>query len=121
MTCSATWSGRLAEVGPELEPDYRFSLANERTFLAYERTAIGLVAAALAVFHLLDPDWPQRVLGGLLIVAGGVAAVGGYLRFRSVDRAIRAGRPLAANPTAHLLALAVMICLVAAAISVLAG
>ncbi|WP_206050984.1 YidH family protein [Nocardioides speluncae] len=102
------------------EPDYRFTLANERTFLAYERTAIGLVAAALAVLHLLDPDWPQRLLGGLLIAAGAVAAVGGYLRFRSVDRAIRAGGTLPANPTAHLLAIAVLICLVAAAISVLA-
>lgn len=102
------------------EPDYRFSLANERTFLAYERTAIGLVAAALAVFHLIDPTWSQRLLGAMLIAAGAVAAVGGYVRFRSVDRAIRAGRPLAANPTAHLLAVAIVICLVAAALSVLA-
>jgi putative membrane protein len=38
--------GRTA---PEFEPDYRFTLANERTFLAWERTALGLLAAAVAV------------------------------------------------------------------------
>ncbi len=105
--------------GDQIEPDYRFTLANERTFLAYERTAIGLVAAALAVINLLEPEWPEQVLGALLLLAGAVAAVGGYLRFRAVDRALRAGRPLPANPAVHLVALAVVICLVAAAISVL--
>jgi len=33
---------------PEVEPDYRFTLANERTFLAWQRTALGLLAAAVA-------------------------------------------------------------------------
>jgi putative membrane protein len=102
------------------EPDYRFTLANERTFLAYERTAIGLVAAALAVLHLLDSDWPQQALGGLLLVAGGVAAIGGYLRFRSVQAAISDGNDLPANPALHLLAIVVVVCIVAAAFSVLA-
>ena len=77
------------------------------------------MAAALAVIHLLDPEWPQQLLGGMLLAAGAVSAVGGYLRFRGVDRAMRAGRPLPANPAAHLVALAVIICLVAAALSVL--
>ena len=42
--------GRAA---PEFEPDYRFTLANERTFLAWERTALGLLAAAVAVVQLV--------------------------------------------------------------------
>ena len=67
------------------DPDIRFTLANERTFLAYERTAVGLVAAALAVFHLLDPSWPQRLLGLLLLAAAVVAAAGGW-RWRSGRR-----------------------------------
>ncbi len=114
---SADGSGH--PTGEPVEPDYRFTLANERTFLAYERTAIGLVAAALAVINLLEPEWPEQVLGGLLLLAGTVAAVGGYVRYRAVDRALRAGRPLPPNPAVHLVALAVVICLVAAAISVL--
>ena len=99
-------------------PDIRFTLANERTFLAYERTAIGLVAAALAVFHLLDPSWPQRVLGLLLLASAVVAAGGGLLRFRQADRAIREGRDLPAGATVHLLAMAVLVVIVAAGISV---
>ena len=101
------------------EPDYRFTLANERTFLAYERTAIGLTGAALAVFHLLDPAWPERMLTGALLAAAVITALGGYLRFRLVDRAIRAGEPLPANRVSHLLAAAIAVCLVAVALSVL--
>ncbi|HEU0041973.1 MAG TPA: DUF202 domain-containing protein [Jiangellaceae bacterium] len=101
-----------------MEPDYRFTLANERTLLAYERTAIGLVAAAIAVLHLFD-GWAETTLGVLLLLAGGVSAVGGYLRFRKVESAINADEPLPANPAVHLLAGAVIVCLVAAAISVL--
>lgn len=102
-----------------MEPDYRFTLANERTFLAYERTAIGLVAAGVAVFHLLEATWTQQLLSALLLTAGGIAAIGGYVRFHAVDRAIRRGDPLPTNPTPHLLAAAVVVCTVAAAISVL--
>jgi putative membrane protein len=101
------------------QPDIRFSLANERTFLAYERTAVGLVAAALAVFHLLEPSWSQRLLGVLLVASAFVAAGGGWLRFRQADRAIRQGRELPAGTTVHLLALAVLVVIVAAGISVL--
>ena len=99
-------------------PDIRFSLANERTFLAYERTAVGLVAAALAVFHLLDPSWAQKLLGILLVASAVVAAGGGWLRFRQADRAIRDGRDLPAGTTVHLLAAAVLVVIVAAGISV---
>ncbi|GAA5125041.1 hypothetical protein GCM10023339_47550 [Alloalcanivorax gelatiniphagus] len=98
--------------------DIRFSLANERTFLAYERTAIGLVAAALAVFHLLDPSWSQKLLALLLVSSAVIAAVGGWLRYRQADRAIRAGDDLPASSTVHLMAAAVVVVIVAAGISV---
>jgi putative membrane protein len=101
------------------EPDYRFTLANERTFLAYERTAIGLVAAAVAVFNLLEAELPERALGVALLLAGAVAAVGGYLRYQGNDRAIRAGEPLPAAPVPHVLAATIVVCLLAAALTVL--
>lgn len=100
------------------QPDVRFSLANERTFLAYERTAVGLVAAALAVFHLLDPSWPQRLLGILLVLSALLAAGSGWLRYRQADRAIRNGEDLDAGVTVPLLAAAVVVVIVAAGISV---
>ena len=100
-----------------MEPDYRFTLANERTFLAYERTAIGLVAASVAVLQIFE-GWDHILLGAALLVAGAVASIGGYLRFRSADAAIRAGEPLPTNLAVHLLAGAVIVCLLAAALSV---
>jgi putative membrane protein len=99
-------------------PDVRFSLANERTFLAYERTAVGLVAAALAVFHLLDPSWTQKLLGILLVASAVVAAGGGWLRYRQADRAIREGTALPTGAVVHVLATAIVIVIVVAGISV---
>lgn len=52
------------DVEEESEPDYRFTLANERTFLAWLRTALALLAAAVAVVQLVpgvrDPGRPAR-------------------------------------------------------------
>ena len=82
---------------PEQEPDYRFTLANERTFLAWLRTSLALLAAAVAVVQLV-PAFTipgARVLtGGLLAVLAVVAAGASVLRWRAVERAIRSGRPL---------------------------
>jgi putative membrane protein len=83
------------------EPDYRFSLANERTFLAWQRTALGLIAAAVAVGQLL-PDfpiaWARYATSGVLTAMAMAAAGMGLLRFRQVDAAMRQGRPLPHNP-----------------------
>jgi putative membrane protein len=103
----------------EGEPDYRFTLANERTLLAWERTAIALVAASLVVFHFLPDGWQEYALGVLLLVAGAIAGIGGYVRYRQVDTAVRADRPLPPNPMAHLLGGTVLACVVAAAVIVL--
>jgi putative membrane protein len=101
--------------GVPREPDVRFSLANERTLLAYQRTAIGLVAAAVAVAHFLDNDALELAMAGVLLVSGAVAAVGGYLRYREADRAIREGRALAPGGTPLLIAVGVVLGLLVAA------
>lgn len=41
------------DTATDVEPDYRFTLANERTFLAWQRTALGLLAAAVALVQLV--------------------------------------------------------------------
>lgn len=102
-------------------PDTRFMLANERTLLAYQRTSVGLVGAGLAVIHLLDATWSSRLLGILLVVAGAIAAVGGYLRFRGVDAAMRGQRELPGYWPTHLLVASVFVCLLAALVSVVAA
>lgn len=80
--------------------DYRYSLANERTFLAYLRTSLALDAAGLAVAHLLDvrPAWLADGLGVLLALAGLWIGLAAIVRFRRVSAAMAAGEPL---PTAH--------------------
>jgi putative membrane protein len=84
----------------EAEPDYRFTLANERTFLAYVRTALALDGAGLAVVQFLTKVGSQhdRDLVGVLLVAGGLGTVlAGYLRWRSVQAAMRRNAPLPAT------------------------
>lgn len=79
------------------EPDYRFTLANERTFLAWIRTALALMAAAVAVVHLLpnlDLPGARRSLGALLIAAALVISIYAYPRWRDVQRAMRSGDKL---------------------------
>lgn len=76
------------------EPDIRFTLANERTFLAWVRTAIGLVAAGVAVFQLLDESALTTLLSLVLLGAGALAAFAGFSHFRRADQAIRGGDPM---------------------------
>jgi inner membrane protein YidH len=80
----------------EQEPDYRFTLANERTFLAYVRTALGLDAAGLAATQFLHPSATHlRLTIALLLVGlGGAVAVLGYRRWEATERAMRRGLPL---------------------------
>ena len=101
------------------DPDARFSLANERTFLAYERTAVGLLVAATAVLHLLAEEDGSTVLGIVLLITATIAGVGGWLRFRTVDRVMRDGGPMPVNPLPHLLVAGVVLCVVAVAVSAL--
>src|SRR3954468_12177273 len=85
------------------EPDPRFSYANERTFLAWCRTALALMTAGLAITQLLPPfDIPggRRLIGIPLIVAGTVLAAGSLLQWARNERAMRLGRPL---PRSYLL------------------
>lgn len=86
----------------EVEADYRFTLANERTYLAWERTALGLLAAAVAVVQLvpeLSIPGARHVLGIILALLAILTAGMGILRWRQVDRAMRRDLPLPRHPT----------------------
>jgi putative membrane protein len=86
----------------DVEPDYRFTLANERTFLAWQRTALGLLAAAVAVVQFvpeLGVTGARHVLGALLAVLAILTAGMGLLRWEQADRAMRRGESLPRHPT----------------------
>ena len=80
----------------ERAPDYRFALANERTFLAYVRTALGLDAARRAATQFLHPSAAHvRLIIALVLVGLGiVVAVLGYRRWAATELAMRRGSPL---------------------------
>ncbi|HEX6497733.1 MAG TPA: DUF202 domain-containing protein [Micromonosporaceae bacterium] len=81
-------------------PDYRFSLANERTFLAWIRTGLGLVAGGLAVAQFLPPLPVRHVREGLsigLLVLGAVVAVRALDHWVRSERAMRLGEDLPAS------------------------
>jgi putative membrane protein len=91
-------------------PDYRFSLANERTFLAWIRTGLALIAGGMACAQFL----PSLSIHHLReIIAIGLLVLGGMVALRAVDhwsrteRAMRLGQELPPSKFPAILALAV--------------
>jgi putative membrane protein len=87
---------------PEVRVDYRFLLANERTFLAWMRTALGLIAGGVALdqFVLPETDSATVALVALAAIAlGALLAVVGTVRWARMDTAMRAGVPAARSRT----------------------
>jgi putative membrane protein len=107
------------EPGEEIDP--RFTLANERTYLAWNRTALALVGGGLAAAQLLHFDSEAVRLCVALppIVMGGALAALSYRRWAANELAMREGRPLPAGPP-KLLAYGLAAMAVAVAILVIA-
>jgi putative membrane protein len=128
-----SWRSRLADLLPQsvaqdvggTEPDPRFTFANERTFLAWSRTALALVVAGLAVVQLLPPfpgvPFGRHLLGVPLIALGAVVAVVAYAEWVQAQRALRRGEPLPRSVMPWILSLAIAGMAVAAAAVLLAS
>lgn len=79
------------------DPDYRFSLANERTYLAWIRTALAVLAGALLVRQFiteLQPRWLVVLIAGALSVLAAMLGGGAYVRWRGNEHAMRLARSL---------------------------
>jgi putative membrane protein len=91
-------------------PDYRFSLANERTFLAWIRTGLALIAGGLACAQFLPPlpiDHLREVIAVALLVLGGVVALRAVDHWARTERAMRTGTNLPASRFPAILAIVV--------------
>jgi putative membrane protein len=83
--------------GDEQDPDYRFTLANERTFLAWIRTALALIAGGVAVVQLVPAfgiPGVRQALGVVLTGGGGLLAALAVRRWQTVQTAMRRGADL---------------------------
>jgi inner membrane protein YidH len=107
--------GVAAEAGAapdaEAEPDARYTFANERTFLAWTRTALAFILAGLGIVQLLPPfpgvPWGRHLLGVPLIALGAAIAVVGYVQWAGNQKALRRGEPIRQSPLPRLLAAAI--------------
>ncbi|MEJ6077980.1 DUF202 domain-containing protein [Vibrio sp. 1-Bac 57] len=73
-------------------PDYRFSLANERTFLAWIRTSLAFLAAAIGLDQLapnLASPAIREMLSLALCLFAALIALYAYLRWVANEKAMR--------------------------------
>lgn len=104
------------------DPDYRFTLANERTFLAWVRTGLALLAGAIALASLVHDFGPRSVrmsITGLLLVLSFIVTIGAYMRWDRAERALRENRPLPSDPLPRITVAGVAIVIAAAAALIL--
>ncbi|TLP71950.1 YidH family protein [Nesterenkonia sphaerica] len=89
------WRERI--LGGGVEPDPRFTLANERTFLSWIRTSLALLAGGVAVEALTQQIFEPQVrtlLAVVLLVLGALLGAGAFTRWLRIERSLRNHRPL---------------------------
>ena len=105
------WVARLRAHGTD--PDPRFTFANERTFLAWIRTALALLAAGIGLAAFAGdalPEGVRRAVAAALLVLGATLAVAAFVRWLRSERALREGRSLPGLAIAPVLAGVVAVC-----------
>lgn len=93
---------RIVSVGEitEAEPDYRFTLANERTYLAWVRTSLAMIASGVALMQFVPEFWipgARHVVSILLVTTGGLLATAAARRRHRVQEAMRRDLALPAS------------------------
>jgi putative membrane protein len=114
----------LGAEADEIEPDVRFTYANERTFLAWNRTALALIATGVAATQLL-PQFHvpkgREILGLPLIALGALVAITSFLQWRANEQAMRDRRPLPSSHMTAVLSIGIGIVSVIAVVLVIRG
>jgi putative membrane protein len=106
------------------DPDYRFSLANERTFLAWIRTALALMAGGLAATQFLPSltvPWGREVIAVALVGLGTLLSAAAFRRWVTNEEAMRQQHPIPTSRLPAVLAVGVGLVAVGALALLLAG
>lgn len=104
------WARRLLSVG--VDPDPRFSLANERTFLAWIRTSLGMIALGVGIATFVSTNASRgfsMLVAAILVVLGGILGTLSWFRWLNVERSMRLGRGIPPSRTAIYLAMAISV------------
>jgi putative membrane protein len=93
------------------EPDPRFSLANERTFLAWVRTALALLAGGVGLEALKIPsiDGLRLAAAALLLLLGLLAVVQGWVGWARTERSLRLARAIPGPTVGMVIAVGVLV------------
>lgn len=107
--------------GVGVEPDPRFTLANERTFLAWIRTGLALIAGGVAIDAVAVPlpVWVRIATSVVLLVLGLAVPVLAWANWAATERALRLGRPLPGSIITVPLAVGVLLAAVLVVLGVL--
>lgn len=105
------------------EPDPRFTLANERTYLAWTRTALAFLAGGIALeaFELpgIEPGVRKVAAAAVIVIAMAISA-GAAVRWVRIERALRHDEPLPAPAIIPVLCVVVFVAAMVVAVSLLA-
>jgi putative membrane protein len=99
-------------------PDYRFSLANERTFLAWLRTGLALIGGGIAVAQFLSGG---RLIALALLATGATVSVRGLDNWARSERAMRLGEDLPPSRFPAVLALTVALGAIVVGVAIAVG
>lgn len=93
------------------EPDPRFTLANERTFLAWIRTSLALIAAGVALDALVPGIQPGfRLAASVVLILTGIGTpIQAWIGWMVIERALRERRPLPSPTLALPIGIAVVV------------
>lgn len=104
------WRPRALRDGQE--PDPRFTLANERTFLAWIRTSLGLMAGSVALEAFAGDEIPEVIrtpLAAILLVLAALLAIVAFRRWIRIEVSMRHKQPLPVPQASILLVLGIAI------------
>lgn len=103
----------------EIEPDVRFTYANERTFLAWNRTALAIIATGVVVVGILPKfsvEFGRRILGIPMILLGAFLSWRSLVEWRDNEEAMRHERPLPRSNLPRILTVGVVVVALIAAV-----